>query len=37
LNLFIGVVIDNFNQQKRKLSIRIWSDFSLEHFVLFCS
>ncbi len=23
LNLFIGVVIDNFNQQKRKLSFRI--------------
>lgn len=26
LNLFIGVIIDNFNQQKKKMSIRVCSN-----------
>lgn len=33
LNLFIGVIIDNFNQQKRKMSIDnadLWTSFSIQ-------
>ncbi len=30
LNLFIGVIIDNFNQQKAKISVGTWSSGSVE-------
>lgn len=28
LNLFIGVIIDNFNQQKKKISINCLNEYS---------
>lgn len=33
LNLFIGVIIDNFNQQKRKMSIDIVDNERLMSFI----
>jgi hypothetical protein len=38
LNLFIGVIIDNFNMQKKKISYAICSfSCQLQHFNCYCS
>ena len=34
LNLFIGVIIDNFNQQKKKISTLFWHALSMLTFYI---